>query len=123
MEQLMVRHCLLANDLFSFDKECSERDLSGTAIVNAVECLRTLMETSKGAAKSMAMTLLWEAEQQMHQVYEQGLWTWTDAQILYAQRMIELAAGNYFYSATAYRYSREAIRVHAEYASRINPSL
>jgi hypothetical protein len=71
----------------------------------------------------MALTLLWEVEQQMHEVYERGLLEWTDLQALYAQRLIELSAGNYFFSATTYRYSTAAIKVHLEYATKVGVSL
>ncbi|RHZ46416.1 terpene synthase family protein [Aspergillus thermomutatus] len=123
LETLMVRHCLLTNDLFSFNKEQCERVSTGASIVNTVECLRTLMTTSVSAAKSMALTLLWEVEQKMHEVYERGLLEWTDLQALYAQRVIELSAGNYFFSATTYRYSTEAIKVHLDFASKVGASL
>lgn len=116
----MVRHFVLANDLFSFDKEQCERDTTGAAIFNTVAYLRTLTATSTSAAKSMVLNLLWEVEKQMYDAYTQGLTRWTEVQILYAQRMIESNAGNFFFAATTYRYSKEAIKVHIDYASKLN---
>jgi hypothetical protein len=59
----MTRHCLLINDLFSFNKEQCEYVSMGASIVNTIKYLQTLIRTSMSAAKSMALILLWEVEQ------------------------------------------------------------
>ncbi|OGE47190.1 hypothetical protein PENARI_c056G09167 [Penicillium arizonense] len=109
IEGLVVKHCSLTNDLYSFDKECQEQKTAGAMLVNVVQCLKDVLGVSSQTAKMVAMGVIWEVERELASEYDENvaLGRWSPSQTLYVERLIEAASGNGFYSATAGRYSKQ----------------
>ncbi|KAL3468795.1 isoprenoid synthase domain-containing protein [Aspergillus californicus] len=110
IEKLYIHHASLVNDLYSYEKEHREALESGTAPINAVHVVHTLMDISTDRAKSVVRDLIWDTEDKLREEYTRLMaiprFRFNTEQKRYLHRIIESTAGNVMYSCTTYRYAR-----------------
>ncbi|KAE8357274.1 isoprenoid synthase domain-containing protein [Aspergillus caelatus] len=102
---LWAKHRVIVKDLFSYEKDCLERKVNGSAVVNAIHVLQSEHNVSLGAAKEVARNIQLDIEREMHGLYKEVLGrTGTDSpEARYVRALVENLAGNVFYSSTAER--------------------
>lgn len=107
LHRLYMTHFSLTNDLYSYNKEVYAMQETGAALINAVEVLETTLNVSSRAAKVILRAFLWDLEFQVDEELKRlqgaGL---CPSQWRFARGMVEVMAGNLFYSATCVRYAR-----------------
>lgn len=110
LSDLHVRHSILINDLYSYDKEVHEVDTINASIVNAVAVTEQLLSVPPPLAKSIVRTITWDMEKEFHAMCEKlmGDPLLSDRQRVYVTALFDATAGNIFHSATLSRYVRHA---------------
>ncbi|KAI0378770.1 terpenoid synthase [Hypomontagnella monticulosa] len=107
LHKLYMTHFSLTNDLYSYNKELHAMKQTGAALVNAVKVLENILGVSMQAAKVILRAFLWDLEAQVDEEFKRlsatGL---SPGQFRFARGMIEVLAGNTFYSATCVRYAK-----------------
>ncbi|KAH8422423.1 terpene synthase family protein [Aspergillus melleus] len=101
-------HMVLINDLFSYDKEKHASLVQNATITNSVDYLEKALSLSPPLTKNIAMLLALDYESKLQDSLQRleempGL---TEAQLRYAQGMVESAAGNLLFSLTSARYGK-----------------
>ncbi|KAE8352308.1 isoprenoid synthase domain-containing protein [Aspergillus coremiiformis] len=104
---LAVDHVILVNDFYSYEKE--KRDFETgrcTFIVNTVHYLGESLSVEPSTAKSVALQLLAELEGQLGKELTRlrDSDSLNETQLKYACAVLEMVAGNLFYSMSAPRY-------------------
>ncbi|OTA93495.1 hypothetical protein M434DRAFT_385619 [Hypoxylon sp. CO27-5] len=111
LHRLYMTHFSLTNDLYSYNKEIMAQQENGAAVINAVRVLELLLDTTPRAAKVVLRAFLWDLELQINEELTRlsgaGL---TPSQWRFARGMVEVCAGNLFYSATCLRYAKPGLR-------------
>lgn len=111
LHRLYMTHFSLTNDLYSYNKEIVAQQENGAAVINAVKVLEQLLDTTPRAAKVVLRAFLWDLELQINEELTRlsgaGL---SPSQWRFARGMVEVCAGNLFYSATCLRYAKPGLR-------------
>ncbi|KAI2782306.1 terpenoid synthase [Daldinia loculata] len=111
LHHLYMTHFSLANDLYSYDKEVYAMKKHGAALINGVRVLELLLSTSPRAAKVLLRAYLWDLEFQINEelarLSDCGL---SYNQWRFARGMVEVIAGNLFYSSTCLRYAKPSLK-------------
>lgn len=112
LSDLFVRHSILINDLYSYDKEVHEVETINASIVNAVAVTEQLLSVPSPLAKSIIRTITWDMEKEFHAMCETFMHDplLNDRQRVYVTALFDALAGNIFHSATLSRYVRHAER-------------
>ncbi|KAI2468945.1 terpenoid synthase [Annulohypoxylon bovei var. microspora] len=111
LHRLYMTHFSLTNDLYSYNKEVYAMNESGSALVNCVRVLELLVDTTPRAAKVILRAYLWDLELQINEELTRLSKTdLTPSQRRFARGMVEVCAGNLFYSATCLRYAKPGLR-------------
>ena len=109
-ERLVMDHIVFTNDIYSFDKEKEDFLSKGATFLNTVHYLEQALSVRSETAKSIAFHLMSEVEIKLEQeligLKESSIFS--QEQVKYAHALIEMAAGNVFYSATSARYGRKS---------------
>ncbi|KKK18234.1 hypothetical protein ARAM_002980 [Aspergillus rambellii] len=107
LRTLCAKHFLLSNDLYSHKKEVLAEAKNGGPLLNAVRTVQELMSTSASSAKVILRQVIHDIERQMNEAHGrlEESESVTESQLLYAQGLIVLTAGNMFFSATCFRYA------------------
>lgn len=84
---------------------------SGAALVNCVRVIELLLNIKPRAAKVILRAYLWDIELQINEELTRLLKTdLTPSQKRFARGMVEVCAGNLFYSATCLRYAKPGLK-------------
>ncbi|KAI1209932.1 terpenoid synthase [Annulohypoxylon truncatum] len=111
LHRLYMTHFSLTNDLYSYNKELYAFNESGAALVNCVRVIELLLNTTPRSAKVILRAYLWDLELQINDELSRLLKTdLTPDQRRFARGMVEVCAGNIFYSATCLRYAKPGLR-------------
>ncbi|KAI1408891.1 terpenoid synthase [Hypoxylon sp. FL1857] len=111
LHRLYMTHFSLTNDLYSFNKEVVAEQETGSAVINAVRVLEQLVDTPTRSAKVLLRAFLWDLELQIHDELTRLKGTdLSPSQWRFARGMVEVCAGNIFYSATCLRYAKPGLR-------------
>lgn len=112
LSDLFVRHSILINDLYSYDKEVHEVETINASIVNAVAVSEQLLSVPPHVAKSIIRTITWDMEKEFHAICEKFMHDplLNDRQRVYVTALFDALAGNIFHSATLSRYVRHAAK-------------
>ncbi|OTB07499.1 hypothetical protein M426DRAFT_19842 [Hypoxylon sp. CI-4A] len=111
LHRLYMTHFSLTNDLYSYNKELWAFEQNGSALVNAVRVLELLLDTSPRGAKVILRSFLWDLELQIdEELTKLSQGNLTPAQWRFARGMVEVLAGNTYYSATCLRYAKPGLR-------------
>lgn len=110
LSDLLVRHSILINDLYSYDKEVHEVETINASIVNAVAVTERLLSVPPLLAKNIIRTITWDMEKEFHAMCEKFMHDplLNDRQRVYITALFDSMAGNIFHSATLGRYVRHA---------------
>lgn len=110
LSDLFVRHSILINDLYSYDKEVHEAETINASIVNAVAVTEQLLSVPPPLAKSIIRTITWDIEKEFHAMCEKFMRDplLNDRQRVYVTALFDALTGNIFHSATLSRYVRHA---------------
>lgn len=110
VSDLWVRHSILINDLYSYDKEVHEAETVNASIVNAVAVTEQLLSVPPSLAKNIIRTITWDMENEFHAMCEKFMHDplLNDRQRVYVTALFDSMAGNIFHSATLSRYVRHA---------------
>ena len=108
IENLYIRLCIYANDLYSYEKEVRESQEEESVIHNSVRVIEELLSVPPASAKSILRTVFWDCERQLREEYERlmSLPEVSEAQKSYLRRLVESFVGNKLYSMSTYRYAR-----------------
>jgi hypothetical protein len=112
LAHLYGTHAFMTNDLYSYDKEVREKD-KGCSVSNAVLTIQDILDVSALIAKSILLNKIWDVEIRMEKFWRH----WVDGnklnkqQLRFAQCLIDSAAGNVFFSATAKRYAMHGSQI------------
>ncbi|KAK6948206.1 hypothetical protein Daesc_009970 [Daldinia eschscholtzii] len=111
LHRLYMTHFSLANDLYSYDKELYAMKKHGAALINGVRVLEILLNATPRAAKVLLRAYLWDLEFQINEelarLSDYGL---SHSQWRFARGMVEVLAGNLFYSSTCLRYAKPSLK-------------
>ncbi|KAI8965853.1 terpenoid synthase [Daldinia sp. FL1419] len=111
LHRLYMTHFSLANDLYSYDKEVYAMKKHGAALINGVKVLELLLNTSPRAAKVLLRAYLWDLEFQINEELARlSTCDLSHNQRRFARGMVEVIAGNLFYSATCLRYAKPSLK-------------
>ncbi|KAI1462037.1 terpenoid synthase [Annulohypoxylon moriforme] len=111
LHRLYMTHFSLTNDLYSYNKELYAFNESGAALVNCVRVIELLLKTTPRSAKVILRAYLWDLELQINEELTRLLKTdLAPNQKRFARGMVEVCAGNLFYSATCLRYAKPGLR-------------
>ncbi|KAI1443050.1 terpenoid synthase [Annulohypoxylon stygium] len=111
LHHLYMIHFSLTNDLYSYNKELYAMNESGAALVNCVRVIELLLNIKPRAAKVILRAYLWDIELQINEELTRLLKTdLTPSQKRFARGMVEVCAGNLFYSATCLRYAKPGLK-------------
>lgn len=110
LSDLHVRHSILINDLYSYEKEVHEVKTINASIVNAVAVTEQLLSVPPPLAKNIVRTITWDMEKEFHAMCEKLMHDplLNDRQRVYVTALFDATAGNIFHSATLSRYVRHA---------------
>ncbi|KAM0442230.1 hypothetical protein ACHAQK_004556 [Fusarium lateritium] len=105
---LYVRHSILINDLYSYDKEVHEAKTVNGSIVNAVHVIEKLLAVPAPLAKTITRTISWDMEKEFYAMSEKFMHdpALNDRQRAYVVALFDALTGNIIHSATLSRYVR-----------------
>lgn len=66
LSDLYVRHSILINDLYSYDKEVHEAETIDASVINAVAVTEQLLSVPPTLAKNIVHTISWDMEKEFH---------------------------------------------------------
>jgi hypothetical protein len=109
LAHLSTTHQFMMNDLYSYEKENCELKQGGS-VSNAVLVIQNQLNVSPLIAKSILQNMIWDIEFQMDRFWNQlrDDNEVNEQQLEYAHCLMDSAAGNVFFSATAPRYAKYA---------------
>ncbi|KAI1101090.1 terpenoid synthase [Jackrogersella minutella] len=111
LHRLYMTHFSLTNDLYSYNKELYAFEQHGAALVNAVRVLELLLNATPRAAKVILRAYVWDLELQINEELTRlSNSDLSPSQWRFARSMVEVCAGNIFYSATCLRYAKPGLR-------------
>ncbi|KAJ4243330.1 Terpene cyclase 6 [Fusarium torreyae] len=110
LSDLYVRHSILINDLYSYDKEIHEAKAIDASIVNAVAVTEQLLSVPPHLAKNITRTITWDMEREFYTMCKKFMHdlSLNDRQRIYVTALFDALTGNIFHSATLSRYVRHA---------------
>ncbi|KAJ4128856.1 Terpene cyclase 6 [Fusarium equiseti] len=105
---LYVRHSILINDLYSYDKEVHEVKTIHASIVNAVAVTEDLLSVSPNLAKTITRQISFDMEKEFYDMCEKFMLSPSinDRQRAFITGLFDALTGNIFHSATLSRYVR-----------------
>ncbi|GKU07878.1 aristolochene synthase [Fusarium langsethiae] len=112
LADLYVRHSILINDLYSYDKEVHEVKTINASIVNAVAVTEQLLSVSPDLAKNITRNITFDMEKEFYGMCEKFMHSpdINDRQRVFITALFDALTGNIFHSATLSRYVRHGER-------------
>lgn len=112
LADLYVRHSILINDLYSYDKEVHEVKTIDASIVNAVAVTEQLLSVSPDLAKNLTRAITFDMEKEFYGICEKFMHSpdINDRQRVFVTALFDALTGNIFHSATLSRYVRHGER-------------